>query len=62
MEIKNEWVTIQVTLGKDDIEALQKVTECGTTNLGEDFDFSLVGICEHILQQAKLKKESEGVA
>ena len=40
-------VTIQLTLGEDDIEALRIASEWSDDN-------TLVGICSHIVEQAKL--------
>jgi len=45
-------VTIQLTLGEDDIEALRIAGEQGD-------DPVLTGICEHIVEQAKLVEGKE---
>jgi hypothetical protein len=46
-------VTIQLTLGEDDIEALR------LASLWSD-DPTLVGIAEHIIEQAKLVEQPNG--
>ena len=46
-EYGHKLVTIQLTLGEDDIEALRIASEWSDDN-------NLVAICEHIVKQAKL--------
>ena len=48
-EYGHKLVTIQLTLGEDDIEALRIASEWSD-------DPVLVGICSHIVEQAKLVK------
>jgi hypothetical protein len=45
-------VTIQLTLGEDDLEALRIAKEWSD-------DHDLVGICAHIIEQAKLVEEAK---
>ena len=55
MKTTNEYghklVTIQLTLGEDDLEALR------IASVWND-DPTLVGLAEHILEQVKLKEEA----
>jgi len=46
-EYGHKLVTIQLTLGEDDIEALRIASEWSDDN-------TLVGICSHIVEQVKL--------
>lgn len=48
-EYGHKLVTIQLTLGEDDIEALRHASEWSDDN-------NLVAICKHIVEQAKLVK------
>ena len=50
-EYGHKLVTIQLTLGEDDIEALRIASEWSD-------DPDLVGICAHIVEQTDLVKES----
>jgi hypothetical protein len=50
-EYGHKLVTIQLTLGEDDIEALRIASEWSD-------DPNLVGICAHIVEQTDLVKES----
>ena len=49
-EYGHKLVTIQLTLGEDDIKALRIASE-------QSDDNTLVAICEHIVEQAKLVGE-----